>query len=135
VVWIKGECASGEKNDLLMQNLVGPNWKEITGAFQPVIRRDASPGFDFDKFWEGLLLEEKQWWKLYPQYASEMGLKSPIDPDEQKSVELPDLPEQPTAEKPTSEEPTLEALAPCSAPLSDSSTSVIAEASQLSRDW
>lgn len=90
VVWIsKGDCGEGEKNDLVMKNLIGPDWKTITGAFQPAVNKDTSPGFYFDKFWEGLLREEDQWWQLHRNYANQMKFSFPIPEEEKKEATPP----------------------------------------------
>jgi hypothetical protein len=35
-----------------MKTVLGDDWKEITGAGQPIITKGSSPGFNFEKYWD-----------------------------------------------------------------------------------
>jgi hypothetical protein len=55
MIFISGDVSSGTENDTLMQNLVGSNWKELSGAEQPVVQQGCSPGFNHATYWKNIL--------------------------------------------------------------------------------
>lgn len=70
VVTIKGDCSPGSKNDTLMRNLLGDDWKKLTGVEQPV-QKGCTPGFNFEPYWEELQREDEEWVREHPEYAAE----------------------------------------------------------------
>jgi hypothetical protein len=51
LVFILGDVSDGSDNDVKMKDLVGDDWRVLTGAGQPVLRAGCSPGFDFSEYW------------------------------------------------------------------------------------
>ena len=48
---IRGDVSDGSENDLYLKELIGENWKELTGACQPIAKEGCSPGYVHEKFW------------------------------------------------------------------------------------
>ena len=46
VVFIYGDVHDNSDNDRIMKEIVGANWKKLTGATMPVIKPGHSPGYD-----------------------------------------------------------------------------------------
>lgn len=67
----------GEENDRLMVDVIGENWKEITGANQPAIDSTVCPGFDYSNFMESVKADEAEWWQLpwVAKYAHDTGFE------------------------------------------------------------
>jgi hypothetical protein len=59
MVFIIGDVSDGSENDKTMKELIGDNWKILTGADQPVHKPGASPGYDHDNFWPAALERAK----------------------------------------------------------------------------
>jgi hypothetical protein len=51
LVFIQGDISDGSANDLLMKNIIGENWKVLSGACQPVLVPKCSPGFGHKTYW------------------------------------------------------------------------------------
>ena len=51
VTFIRGDVSDGSSNDLLLKNIIGDNWKELTGATQPIYAPRSSPGYKHDVYW------------------------------------------------------------------------------------
>eukprot|EP00292_Cryptomonas_paramecium_P011547 CAMPEP_0113717492 /NCGR_PEP_ID=MMETSP0038_2-20120614/34566_1 /TAXON_ID=2898 /ORGANISM="Cryptomonas paramecium" /LENGTH=311 /DNA_ID=CAMNT_0000645313 /DNA_START=83 /DNA_END=1015 /DNA_ORIENTATION=+ /assembly_acc=CAM_ASM_000170 len=51
LVFIKGDVSDGSENDMRMRELLGPDWKVLTGAEQPVYQPRSSPGYRHDVHW------------------------------------------------------------------------------------
>jgi hypothetical protein len=68
MVFITGDVSDGSKNDLLLRDIIGPNWKVLTGAEQPILQQTvpaSSPGYCHAKFWPSFmkrveLIQEKE---------------------------------------------------------------------------
>eukprot|EP00041_Stephanoeca_diplocostata_P010771 m.172516 g.172516 ORF g.172516 m.172516 type:complete len:301 (+) comp18288_c0_seq1:184-1086(+) len=58
VVMIRGDASPGTKNDATMNDLIGPNWREQTGATMNRVEPKSSPGFDIKTYWPTVLAEE-----------------------------------------------------------------------------
>ena len=71
VFMLSGDISDGSKNDNMMQQIVGPNWKKLTGAGQPIHDSaystkaskviDASPGFELNTYWKSVMERETSW--------------------------------------------------------------------------
>lgn len=55
VVFIIGDVSEGSANDLKMKELIGDNWKVLTGAEQEVLSPGCSPGFSHSSYWPDLM--------------------------------------------------------------------------------
>ena len=58
MIFITGDVSDGSKNDLLLKEIIGDNWKVLTGAEQPVLQvtsTPSSPGYDHAKMWPAFL--------------------------------------------------------------------------------
>tara|TARA_A100001015_G_C14993544_1_gene715120 strand:- start:1509 stop:1892 length:384 start_codon:yes stop_codon:yes gene_type:complete len=53
--FINGDVSDGSNNDTLLRDIIGDNWKEITGATSQVIKKGASPGYDHCAYWPRLM--------------------------------------------------------------------------------
>ena len=51
VVFISGSAEEGSENDLKLKEIIGDNWRELTGADQPVLSLYGSPGYNHDAYW------------------------------------------------------------------------------------
>lgn len=55
VHFLVGDDSEGTENDAKMRAIIGDNWRELTGAGQPVISPGCSPGFDFSVYWPSVM--------------------------------------------------------------------------------
>jgi hypothetical protein len=55
VVFVRGDVAAGSANDRLLCELVGPRWRELTGATRPLLAPGCSSGFHIDDYWRAVL--------------------------------------------------------------------------------
>jgi hypothetical protein len=58
MIFITGDVSDGSKNDLLLREIIGDNWKVLTGAEQPVMQitpTPSSPGYDHAKMWPAFI--------------------------------------------------------------------------------
>ena len=55
VVFISGDISDGSENDITMRQLIGENWKELTGAEQSREGPGSSPGYRHESYWKGLM--------------------------------------------------------------------------------
>ena len=53
--FINGDVSDGSNNDTLLRDIIGDNWKEITGATSQVVKKGASPGYDHCAYWPRLM--------------------------------------------------------------------------------
>jgi hypothetical protein len=51
LIFIAGDVSDGSENDSKLREVIGDDWKVLTGADQPVLSTGCSPGFDFEKFY------------------------------------------------------------------------------------
>lgn len=51
LIFITGDVSDGSENDLKLRELIGDNWKILTGAEQPVVKTGCSPGYDHSQYW------------------------------------------------------------------------------------
>eukprot|EP01039_Chlorochromonas_danica_P006529 gene6529-7202_t len=51
IIFINGDITDGSENDKLLRNIIGDDWKELTGAEQPYIDKRCSPGYSHEKYW------------------------------------------------------------------------------------
>lgn len=51
IVFIYGDVSEDSANDRLLKQVIGDDWKVLTGAEQPVLAKNTSPGYDHAKFW------------------------------------------------------------------------------------
>lgn len=51
MVFITGDVSEGSPNDNLMRDIIGDDWKTLTGAEQPVLVPNCSPGYDHSVYW------------------------------------------------------------------------------------
>lgn len=51
MVFVSGDISDGSKNDLLMKDVLGNDWKILSGVDQPVLVPNSSPGYDHKKYW------------------------------------------------------------------------------------
>ena len=58
MIFITGDVSDGSANDKLLRELIGPNWKVLTGAEQPILQKTkpaSSPGYLHSVHWENLM--------------------------------------------------------------------------------
>lgn len=55
MIFVIGDVSEGSENDLLMKSIIGDDWKKLTGAEEPVLNPNTSPGYDHEKFWPTVL--------------------------------------------------------------------------------
>ena len=55
VVFINGDVSTGSANDLLMCDILGPSWKQLTAAEGEVLEEGCSPGFSHRTYWPWIL--------------------------------------------------------------------------------
>ena len=58
IVMVTGDDSDGSKNDQLMMELVGADWKRKVGVGQPVLSPGCTPGYNFDEYWAKIMAEE-----------------------------------------------------------------------------
>lgn len=51
LVFISGDISEGSKNDLLMKEVLGNDWKLLSGVEQPVFVKNGSPGYEHKRYW------------------------------------------------------------------------------------
>ncbi|KAJ1641228.1 CRAL-TRIO domain-containing protein [Pavlovales sp. CCMP2436] len=51
VVFISGDVSPGSVNAEILTATLGPTWRKLTGADQPVVVSGSSPGFDIESYW------------------------------------------------------------------------------------
>lgn len=51
IVFIYGDVSEDSSNDKLLKQVIGDDWKVLTGAEQPVSAPNTSPGYNHEKFW------------------------------------------------------------------------------------
>jgi len=49
--FINGDVSDGSPNDIKMRQIIGNNWKKLTGADQPELSPGCSPGYDHRVYW------------------------------------------------------------------------------------
>lgn len=69
VFMLRGSITDGSPNDLLMRQVIGEDWKALTGAGRGVVAQgysakhkrliDASPGFDIGTYWPSVMAREQ----------------------------------------------------------------------------
>jgi hypothetical protein len=55
MIFLSGDMSDGSENDLRMRELIGDNWKVLTGAEQPTLSKNMSPGYDHEKHWPSVM--------------------------------------------------------------------------------
>jgi len=55
IVFLSGDVSTGSENDIRMRDLIGADWKRLTGADMPVLKEGCSPGYDHATFWPKVL--------------------------------------------------------------------------------
>ena len=55
MIFISGDVSEGSENDILLKKIIGPDWKILTGADQPVYSPGASPGYKHEEYWADAL--------------------------------------------------------------------------------
>jgi hypothetical protein len=55
MIFIRGDISDGSDNDQLLQTIIGPNWKVLSGADQPIHSPGASPGYNHSEYWPDIL--------------------------------------------------------------------------------
>ena len=55
VIFIHGDVSDGSPNDLLMTDILGPHWKDLTAAEADVLEEGCSPGFLHSAYWPWVL--------------------------------------------------------------------------------
>ena len=51
VVVINGDVSKGTPNDKILTELIGEEWRDMTGAESPRLRSDSAPGYDHAANW------------------------------------------------------------------------------------
>ena len=91
VFFLHGDISDGSANDRLMRHIIGEDWKDLTGAGQPSVRRhiseahggrfiNASPGFDVDVHWPRMLQRERDYVRP-SEHQQLLGAESPENSD------------------------------------------------------
>lgn len=52
IIFLIGDMSDDSPNDIKMKQILGNDWKILTGANQPVVSKGCSPGYNFDKYWD-----------------------------------------------------------------------------------
>lgn len=55
IIFISGDISEGSKNDCCMKQLIGENWKVLTGADQVREKPGCSPGYNHKSYWESFM--------------------------------------------------------------------------------
>eukprot|EP01038_Epipyxis_sp_PR26KG_P012344 gene12344-16555_t len=55
LIFIVGDVSEGSPNDKLLHSIIGPNWKILTGAGQPIYNKNCSPGYNHVLFWPKIM--------------------------------------------------------------------------------
>eukprot|EP00239_Pterosperma_sp_CCMP1384_P001433 CAMPEP_0197849896 /NCGR_PEP_ID=MMETSP1438-20131217/13606_1 /TAXON_ID=1461541 /ORGANISM="Pterosperma sp., Strain CCMP1384" /LENGTH=306 /DNA_ID=CAMNT_0043462791 /DNA_START=118 /DNA_END=1038 /DNA_ORIENTATION=+ len=63
IITITGDVSANSPNDSLMRNLIGDNWKELTGAEQKKLKKNISPGYNHEEHWKKVVEEEEAYFK------------------------------------------------------------------------
>jgi hypothetical protein len=83
MIFIIGDVSEGSANDVLMKSIIGDNWKELTGAEQPVHKTGSSPGYVHDTFWPTV----KERLELLQPVACSTPPSTPTSPADVEEVE------------------------------------------------
>ena len=51
ILFINGDVSDGSENDIKLKNVIGENWKVLTGAEQLVHDYGSSPGYKHGDYW------------------------------------------------------------------------------------
>lgn len=60
MIFIRGDVSDGSDNDILLKSIIGPNWKILSGADQPIYSPGASPGYKHEEYWPDILLRSEE---------------------------------------------------------------------------
>jgi hypothetical protein len=52
IIFLIGDMSDNSPNDIKMKQILGNDWKILTGAMQPIVSKGCSPGYNFDKYWD-----------------------------------------------------------------------------------
>jgi len=63
MVFITGDDQPGSTNDSIMCDIIGSNWRSITGAHQHRADAHSSPGYTHSKHWRRVIYTDFQWRK------------------------------------------------------------------------
>jgi len=63
MVFINGDDQRGSVNDSIMCDIIGPNWRSITGAHQRRLDAQCSPGYVHSHHWRRVIYTDYLWRK------------------------------------------------------------------------
>jgi hypothetical protein len=78
MIFISGDVSEGSENDLLLKEIIGPDWKVQTGATQPVYSPGASPGYKHEEYWPSVLSRAEE--RKRSQQEQEQKQDAPVVP-------------------------------------------------------
>lgn len=70
---VKGNTRVGSVNDNMLIDLIGDDWRTLTGVNQPVYNPGCSPGYDHAKEWLKVQEEEQRWLQSEAEAAEARG--------------------------------------------------------------
>lgn len=87
MLFITGDVSEGSANDALLREVIGPRWRELTGAEQPVLQKTrppSSPGYLHSRYWPMLMervkkLQERELAAEHIQHLSKQVSKQPAE--------------------------------------------------------
>lgn len=57
--FVTGDVSDGSENDVALRQLIGDDWKRLTGAEQPVVALGSTPGYNHDEEWGAVAEEDR----------------------------------------------------------------------------
>ena len=79
MIFIRGDVSEGSENDTLLKTIIGPNWKVLTGADQPIHSPGASPGYKHDEYWPTVIARAEERKKRKEEIQKEYGISIEIN--------------------------------------------------------
>lgn len=61
VVFVTGSSEPGSANDRLMNEVIGDNWREMTGCELPVRSKGCTSGFEPREYWDSILARDREY--------------------------------------------------------------------------
>lgn len=88
LIIINGDTSDGSANDMKLKEIIGPNWKDLSGVGKPR-QAGISPGYNHEVYWPTVLervrsLQERE--RLMTETEA-MGTTAPSTKDEDKDSE------------------------------------------------
>lgn len=101
MIFIRGDVSEGSENDTLLKTIIGPDWKILTGADQPIHSPGASPGYKHDEYWPTVIARAEERKRKKEEIQKEYGISTEVDDSNQvndETTEISSLPQNDTEE-------------------------------------